>query len=331
MRQYGIQFKAGNALALPIDTADRLIAEKNADAALVFVYLLRRGGALEPGQAALDTGLGQTRLEAALEALLRSGAVTCADEPGAPEGTAPPNGLPDVQYTPRELAEGLGRDLSFRWVCAEAEKALGRVLRQFEAETFFYIYDYLKLPPEVIVILIRHLSGTGAAVTAATGAGSGQSFGEAAPGGNFSFRRLRSEAALWAERGIRTAEEAEALVEARRERESAFGAVWNALGVRGRGPAASERRTIEGWLDQGFSPALIAYAYDITVTNKGALVWPYLRSILERWQKAGYGSPAEVDAGDRRGPRQDKKRSPAEEDAYYAELRRIYYDEKEKA
>ena len=39
---------AGNILSLPAEAADRLLGAGNGDAALLYLYLLRRGGVFEP-------------------------------------------------------------------------------------------------------------------------------------------------------------------------------------------------------------------------------------------------------------------------------------------
>ena len=43
---------AGNILSLPAEAADRLLGAGNGDAALLYLYLLRRGGVFEPERAA---------------------------------------------------------------------------------------------------------------------------------------------------------------------------------------------------------------------------------------------------------------------------------------
>ena len=55
----------------------------------------------------------------------------------------------------------------------------------------------------------------------------------------------------------------------------------------------------------GFSDEAIALAFDRTLTNTGALKWPYLNGILKKWHAAGLHEAAEVEKaeGKRRGGR----------------------------
>ena len=64
MRDYGLQY-GGAVLALPAAPAAEICRTGDGDAALVYLYLLMRGGRAEPEQMRGDLRMTEERLEAA--------------------------------------------------------------------------------------------------------------------------------------------------------------------------------------------------------------------------------------------------------------------------
>ena len=69
MRDYQICYDMGAARAISERSLEALVNLREGDAALVFLYLLRNGGKLEPEQAEIDLGMDSDRLERALAQL----------------------------------------------------------------------------------------------------------------------------------------------------------------------------------------------------------------------------------------------------------------------
>ena len=84
----------GDILSMTARAADRLMGAGNGDAALLYLWLLRRGGRLEPEAARRALKWDVPRLEAALSALVGLG---LADGTAAPE--APARMEPCLLYT----------------------------------------------------------------------------------------------------------------------------------------------------------------------------------------------------------------------------------------
>ena len=76
----------GDILSMTARAADRLMGAGNGDAALLYLWLLRRGGRLEPEAARRALKWDVPRLEAALSALVGLG---LADGTAAPEAPLP--------------------------------------------------------------------------------------------------------------------------------------------------------------------------------------------------------------------------------------------------
>ncbi|MEA4824690.1 MAG: DnaD domain protein [Clostridiaceae bacterium] len=305
MRDFRLQFD-GAALALPVTPAREICALGDADAALLYLYLLAHGGVIEEAQAYNDLKMTAARFESAARTLAGARAVApIAVSPAVPQPVAEP----ETYYTSGELDCAIRGDMGFAWLVAETEKRIGRGIWKHEAEKLMIIYDTVKLPPEVILLLINKVGGSD-------------------PGRQgLSFARLLSEARRWAADGIDTVERAEEALRRDAERKSDVGKVLAALGIRDRAPSPSERRYINGFLDTGISAELIARAFDITVTKKGAINWAYTGGILERWRAKGLRTLEDVERCDR--PASYKVRGDEDEESY-RRAREAYLAEKEK-
>ena len=60
-----------------------------------------------------------------------------------------------------------------------------------------------------------------------------------------------------------------------------------ALHMGDRRPVEAEEKYIAQWMDWGFSPEMVALAYEKTVLKKQGMDWRYLNGILRRWDKEG--------------------------------------------
>ena len=142
----------GDILSMTARAADRLMGAGNGDAALLYLWLLRRGGRLEPEAARRALKWDVPRLEAALSALVGLG---LADGTAAPEAPArmEPEGPPEYTAADitRELEDGAS---SFPGLVNEVQRRLGKILSTSDLKSLYTLYDYLALPAEVICCLL---------------------------------------------------------------------------------------------------------------------------------------------------------------------------------
>ena len=271
----------------PMDNsiADRLIAAHDGDVALLYIYMARTGSSdMELAARDLCRTIGE--ISAAHEKLQRMELLPRAAAAGIPEKTAPaPEKLAPAEELPEYETEDLVRrskeDAGFSAVVAEAQKVLGHVLSSSDLKRLFGIYDYLALPPEVILMLLNHCVSL-------------------SQGRRPSMRFIEKEAYTWANREILSLEQAEEYIRRSRERREDMGRLKEILGIRGRELTATEQKYIASWLDMGFDDSCISIAYDRTVTNTGALKWSYMNKILLSWQEKGIHTGAEVAEKDSR-------------------------------
>ncbi len=274
-------------LALDAGAADKLIAAGNGDGALLYLYILRCGGALEARGACSSLGWDKARLSAAFKSLEALGlvagknAVPAAEVP-APAPLEPAEEIP--AYDLEDIRRRSGADGEFSALVTEVQRLLGRVLSGGDLMSLFGMYDHLALPPEVIVLLVSHCVEETRA-----------RYGE---NRRVSMRAMEKTAYHWAREEILTLERAEAYLKRRAAQREESGKVKAALGIRDRQLSPTEGRMIAAWLDMGYTAEVLELAYDRTVVNTGALNWKYMDSIVKSWKSRGLMTLAEIEKRD---------------------------------
>ena len=263
------------ALSIDLRDADKLVEAGSGDAALLYLYILRRNGKLDAEKAREELNLGD-RLGSALGLLQRLGLVRLpggysAIHTPAVQRLAPGSSPELPAYTVTDVQRAAETVQGFSTLLDEAARKLGRVLSSSDMMVLFGLYDYLGLPPEVILVIINWCTQE-----------LERRYG---PGKRPTLRQVEKEAYIWQERGILTLELAEQhvqeLLDHRRENRE----VCRILGIRNREPSPTEEKYIRSWVEMGFSPQAIEEAYDRTILKKKELAWPYMNSILMSWHK----------------------------------------------
>ena len=247
--------------------ADLIIGLRDGDAALLYLYLCRRGME-DRDRIARELYLPKQRLSEAMERLEMLGLLPLAESvPVSPESAVSPEppakapslpGRPDLpDYTAEEVRSRKENDSAFSALISEAQLIMGRPLSTPDLIKLLGIYDHLDLPPEVVMELMNFVAELYR-----------WKYGERR---RPSARAFELEARVWAERGITDFDSAERYIR-----------------------LARERRSLEQWLNWGFSADAIALAYDKTVTNTRKFSPAYMNKILMSWNEKGLHSLAEI-------------------------------------
>ena len=276
----------GNILSLPAGAAERLITAGSGDAALLYLYLLKNGGRYEPAHGARALKWDGPRLSAALSLLIGMGLAQAPAQAPAPVPVPEP-----PEYSAADINRELENSVSpFPILVQEVQRRLGKVLSTSDLKSLYTIYDFSGLPPEVILLAVSW---------------SIEEFQRKYGPGHFPrMPQIQREAMLWKEKGVDTAESAEAHLKRLsllRERSVQILAL---LDIRDRPPVAREREYITSWVDMGFPDEAIRLAYEKTVLKKQSMSWPYMNSILKNWHEKGLHTAKEIAASDSvRAPR----------------------------
>ncbi|WP_294547007.1 DnaD domain protein [uncultured Pseudoflavonifractor sp.] len=287
-------FLPGGVVAMPAEAADRLIASGSGDAALLYLYLLRKNGgaSLEEAGSALRWDGG--RLTAAWDVLSGKGLA-----PAMPQA-APPQ--PQQEEPPEYTAEDISRELDdqdspFPALVGEVQRRLGKILSTADLKTLYTLYDFLALPAEVICLLVSWCVEE-----------MERKYG---PGRKPRMSQIRKEAFVWRRLEVDTAEAADSYIKRQGELRTRESQVLSLLGITGRPAVDGERKYIAAWTDMGFGDEAIRLAYERTVLKKQAMSWPYMNSILRSWHQKGLHTPAEIETGDTAPVRTQGANAPA--------------------
>ena len=155
-----------------------------------------------------------------------------------------------------------------------AEQYLGKTLSATDMKAITYFYDELGMSTDLIEYLIEYC----------------------VENGHKSMHYIQKVALSWADRKIRTPEEAKQ--SAAFYSKSCYG-VLKAFGITGRSPAASELAYIQRWSGEyGFSDELILEACNRTMNCIHQPSFDYAESILKSWLEGGAKNRKDVEALD---------------------------------
>ena len=276
-----------DTITLSGQTADKLIRAGDGDAVLLYLYVLRTGGALSVGQAAKTFSRSESEISASMSLLHRLGLLKY-DEPELPPQK---DELPE--YTAEDIKRELDNGTVFSSLVQEVQRSVGKILSSDDLIKLFGIYDSLGLPPEVILHLVTYCIDENK-----------RRYG---PGRMPTMRYIEKAAYTWEREGVSTLEEAEQYLKRLESKRSLTGDIKRVLQIKDRELSAGERKYVEGWISMEYTPEAIEIAYDKTVLKTGRLAWGYMDSIIASWHQKGLHSADEILQKDGRSPSAQKK------------------------
>lgn len=165
-----------------------------------------------------------------------------------------------------------------------AAQYIGRPLTSTEISNILYYYDSLHFSTDLIEYLVEYCVSKGSK----------------------SSHYMEKVALGWAEAGITTVAEAKNNTNLYNKK---YYAVLNAFGIKGRGPARTEKEFIDRWTDTfHFTMDIIEEAANRTIAQAHAPSFPYADKILEGWHKKNVRHLSDLTALDteHQKKRQDK-------------------------
>ena len=256
---------------LRADAVDRLLSCGDADGALLYLYLIRRGSDFREEDAMRDLHFSPERMERAVFTL------TNLQIASAPRDLRPAKstGSPSPRYTVSELRARRTDDRRFEAVCQTAESVLGRMLTESQLRTLYTAYDHLGLPADVLIDLLTYLKQEKQTVTR---------------------RDIEEQAYLWADMGIYTAQASAAFLSRLEKEKPIIADMLRALDMAGRSPSPSEYRYLSEFIRQGFDADAVELAKDRLYQRIGRFSWKYLKGILDSWHDKGVHTVEEITA-----------------------------------
>jgi len=261
----------------PQETA-KLISAGSGDAALLYLYIKASG----------DTRLlhAQERLRMQTPAL--GWAESLLKQLGLTDTAVSRNRYEKARapvYTGEAVAAATAQDPAFTLLQGEISRRLGRVLTTEELKTLLAIRDYLKLPPEVVSMVLTYCLQRNEYYNRTHGKDR-----------RVTMRVLERECYSFANHGIVTLEAASEYISRNLQLLSPESQIKKVLQL-DRNLVDAERTYIRTWLQWGFPPETVRLAYEKTLVATGKLAWRYLDRILQNWHEKGLHTPQEVQQG----------------------------------
>ena len=270
------------AVTISARDADALLQSGDGDAALLYIYLLRCGGAASAADAAAALHRSAHDIDSAAARLRQLQLLKDGAAPVSGPKPEPASELPE--YTAQDVLSMDSRE--FKTLLSETQSTLGRTLNTVELKKLFALYNDLGYSTELILLLIQYCLDERKAKGASNQLG---------------FGAIEKEAYFWFNHGgVRTYEQAEQWVAELNRRRGITEQIKTALGIGGRSLTKTENDYITGWIELGYSAEALAIAYDRTVTNTGKLAWKYMDRIVRSWHEKNLHTPQEIEAGDSR-------------------------------
>ncbi|NLB82196.1 MAG: DnaD domain protein [Clostridiaceae bacterium] len=169
-------------------------------------------------------------------------------------------------YTPGEIAERVQNDKKLSWLFEETQSTLGKILSSADMLTLFWIYDYLGLNHQVIMLIVNYAKKNNKA----------------------SMSYIEKVAADWMDKGIDTVRKAEKHLAMLDERNTYEYNIKKMFGIVDRSLTPSERTITQQWQNE-LKPSneLLLAAFDINIERTGKLSIKYINGILKSWAEKG--------------------------------------------
>lgn len=184
-------------------------------------------------------------------------------------------------YTEDDVRRAM-KDARFPKLVGEAQRRLGRTLSTEELKTLLSFTDYLRLPTEVVGLLLHYCVERS------------RRRGVRAP----SMRSIEKEAYRWADENIDNLETACYYVQQQLQIHTRIQQLRLLLQIEQRRLTLAEEQYLTSWIAMGFGDDAIRLAYERTCLNTGALKWAYMNSILKSWHEKGLHTPQQIAQGD---------------------------------
>ena len=192
---------------------------------------------------------------------------------------------PDPMFVSRLLQE----NTILAGLLDETQKVLNKPLSPGDTATIVMLYDSFGLPCEVIFLLLNYLKSIG----------------------NANMRSIERYGIQWADKGIKTVDDAEQEIIRLTRSRDAWGRVSSLLGIRNVGnPTKAQTENADRWLNTWqFSDEMITEAYERCVNTKGTYNISYINAILKRWYEKGIKSLDALREEESAGQRKPKSKA----------------------
>ncbi len=259
-----------SSFLVPAAVADQHLKLASGDQIKVLLCFLRNASSgVEISDIAEFLKLPESEVADALEFWAQAEVLTSVKAPTPPPAkeTARKAAKPvAVKPTREEISSLSFTDEKLSFLLSEAEMKLARSLRGNELQTLAWLYLDHDMDVSIILMLVEY----------------------AVSEGKPTITFIESTALSWIDAGVTTLTDAEAQIEERTRKKTAWGMIESAFGIEHRLPSDKELEYAKVWvIEWGFSREMLKEAYNRCVDAKAKLDMRYINGILSRWFKDG--------------------------------------------
>ncbi len=271
------------AFAVPNEVVDMHLKLTSAAHLKVLLLCLRRPDQpFDPAQAAELLGLPAADIADAAAYWVQAG-ILQSDQPAAATQAlpdAPPAPQPArtpvharTHLTTADINRLAKNDPNIPFLLQECQMRMAKELTPAESETLAWLYSYLGLSPDCILMVVEYCKSIG----------------------RLSMRSIERTAAAWYDQGIDSHSKLESHIKRLSTQNTNEGLVKTALGLHDRELSTGQKEYIRIWCEEyGFSLEMLRLAYDKTLDRTGKVSFPYMDKILTSWHRDGIKSPKQA-------------------------------------
>jgi len=171
------------------------------------------------------------------------------------------------------MAVSPANNSELRFLIDSLQETLGRPVTSSDVKTISYIFEYYRLPADVILMAVQYSVDLG----------------------KNSIKYIEKVCIEWFQNGITTYSEVEQYLLQNKMRRSREAKVKELFGIGDRKLIPPEEKCIRSWFEElEYDLEMIGLAYELTVKNTGKVAFAYTNRILQNWHEKGYRTADDV-------------------------------------
>ena len=194
------------------------------------------------------------------------------------------------------LASIIEADKSLADMFSVSQEILGKTISERDMETIYWFYSDLKMPAEVILLLLEYCVSKGK--------------------NRMSY--IEKVAVSWTEMGLTTAENVALYLASEEQKTGFLYSIRKIMGIADRSLSQIEEKYLTKWHDELLmSEEMIALAYEYCIIQTAKLSFPYMDKIITRWNSQGITSVIAAEEDNRKFKNKSKREGTAFSDNSY--------------
>ena len=289
--------------AVPTDFIKNCLPGANATFVKVYIYLLMladSGDSPDFPEIAETLGLLESDLMHAIKYWETQGAITkngylftfnSGTITEVPQASDTPSHKPN-----KNIADIISADKALADMFALSQEILGKTISEKDMETLYWFYSDLKMPPEVILLLLEYCVSKG----------------------KNKMSYIEKVAVSWNEMGLNTTENVALYLASEEQKTGFLYSIRKIMGISDRSLSQIEEKYLIKWHEElAMSEEMIALAYEYCIIQTAKLSFPYIDKIITRWASEGISSVSDAEEDNRKFKSRGNKNETAFSDNKY--------------